>query len=201
MNILKCYLNSTVNNPPYINLNSIAFYEEEINKILSDQYIKIIDPDLEIYKGDDLEPINTLNYDNDKELPNNINIIQRSIVKSKIKLLIDILSNYSFYNKSADFKKLKEASERNFKEVGDSNIPYIPLSDMLKKMIIEIQNNNLITLIGSLETVDHYQNIAYVQNTCSYTRDLPKEYYKIKKKLKNYLRIFLISNILFHYKS
>jgi hypothetical protein len=77
---------------------------------------------------------------------------------------------------------LKDIEEKKFKTgfMVTSNLTYSSLKATLKEAITEIENNNLLTLIGSLVTTDHYQNIAYIQNTCSYNGENPKNYNSFK---------------------
>jgi len=152
-------LNSDVNNPPnppYINLTNFINYKEEIKDKISDIYIK---------------SINDSNSVNQEEN----NTKKQEIVKGKITDLKNILSKYEYYNNGNHINSLISLEQNRSK-------PIDQIMKLLYEIIKDVGNNKLLTLIGSLETTEHYQNIASTENTCSFNKELPDEHYGFKMK-------------------
>jgi len=143
-------LNQNVDNPPtppYINLNNFI------------SYTKNPEDNIKINKkiSDTIIASRSENIDVD------IQTIRQLSYEETINNLLAILKPYKFYRESRlynFFDKRKEV--------------YTKLVVGLREFINEIYNNNLLTLIGSLQSTNDFQNISPFDNTCSFNKDIPE---------------------------
>ena len=123
-------------NPPYINLINISNYNKEIDDNIIKKYT-----------------------DGDGDDDINIDIIQKTIIKDKLKLIDTTLQNYNFYTSMIPKILL------NLEELNNNDL-VLRIDDIINT----IRNNNSLTLIGSLEATTNYQEI-HTDNICSYNEN------------------------------
>jgi hypothetical protein len=158
-------LNPNVNNtpnPPYINLGKFINHDLIVNREVGKLYIDLIKPEADPVAAAAAPVAITKATISTKEL---------DTIKTIIKELAEILNFYKFYKTSKLLIEINKFILNDFKIAGNA-MAYAIIRTNLINLIQEVTNNNLLTLIGSLETTEHYQNIAYINNTCSFNKEI-----------------------------